>query len=99
MPNKYTSSTPTSMFPSHHPGVPAVVEAAFHLDGQQCDSASQLLQAAGVPVSLHPSALKGQLVIRREIQTKQQVLGQAASASDAASRSPDSKGASNDRGG
>ena len=50
--------------------VGAVVEATFRLAEEQQETAGLLLQAVGIPKSLHPAALNGELVIRREIQRK-----------------------------
>lgn len=58
------------MFRYAHDGVCAVVEATFRLAGEQQETASLLLQAVGMPKSVHPAAMNGELVIRREIQRK-----------------------------
>lgn len=49
----------------------AVVEATFQLAGKQRETASELLEAVGIPRSLRPVSMNGQLVIRREIHLKQ----------------------------
>lgn len=68
----------------------AVVEATFQLAGEQRETASQLLEAVGIPKSVQLVSLSGELVIRREIQRKQANNNSTGTTPDSAASSTDS---------